>query len=68
MVFSVVVGTYQLDEAENRRDGNIQLFKHDCSNAGDCVTSLCQVLEMPHGGVLDCKVDYHRKEYMYIHH
>ena len=90
------MGTYQLDEAAGRRDGNIQLYRvvgeehshfsarganqepkdenGDCGstseevgiqNKGDDVgddfkprTLLvpCGQLEMPSGGVLDCKV------------
>jgi len=95
---SVAVGTYQLDEAAGRRDGNVQLYRvaleehprfrahgdqeddkaddigsnsvgnksvkcggSNTDGKGDeCTSRACLVpcgqLEMPSGGVLDCKV------------
>jgi len=92
----VAVGTYQLDEAAGRRDGNVQLYRvvgeehshfsargdnHEPKDeSGDCGSTSeeadrddkandeeddfkrrtrlvpCGQLEMPSGGVLDCKV------------
>ena len=62
----VIVGTYQLDEVSQSRDGNIQLYQLDASIHEDDgpnreepffnSPTLRYTHEMTHGGVLDCKV------------
>lgn len=52
---TIVVGTYQLDEASKTRAGDLQLYDILMRADGSSYLNLADRLEMPTGGILDCK-------------